>query len=342
MPVELLDDLTAFTSRDWTPLVHADPDGRVFHEPRFLRLYREELGAAAPRVAIVREGGEDVAAAALDVEDGVLTFLGGFEVTDYLGPVGLPEVRSRAAKELLAALARAPEWDTADLRGLPEDGGWLEALHRGAEDAGMRAEVGVDGVAPLLDLPATWEEYLGGLPGKLRHEIRRKERRLLEHHPDARLVESTPATVVADLDRFVEMHRSSEGPKGRFMQPRMEQFFRRLGDELLADGTFRLTFLEADGVKLAGTIGFRHKDRFLLYNSAYDHAHAATAPGMVLVADLIRDAIEHGCSEFDMLKGDLGYKYRFGASPQRLRAAAEDRSQRVRELIEQSLNVASR
>jgi CelD/BcsL family acetyltransferase involved in cellulose biosynthesis len=37
-----------------------------------------------------------------------------------------------------------------------------------------------------------------------------------------------------------------------------------------------------------------------------------------LVAELIRRAIDNGCRRFDMLKGDLGYKYRFGAEPRRI------------------------
>jgi CelD/BcsL family acetyltransferase involved in cellulose biosynthesis len=36
---------------------------------------------------------------------------------------------------------------------------------------------------------------------------------------------------------------------------------------------------------------------------------------MVLVGEDIRLAIEEGCSGFDLLKGDYGYKYRFGSSP---------------------------
>jgi CelD/BcsL family acetyltransferase involved in cellulose biosynthesis len=98
----------------------------------------------------------------------------------------------------------------------------------------------------------------------------------------------------------------------------MELFFRRLADELAGDGTLRLSFLEADGERIAGAVGFRFRDRFLLYNSAYDHDLSALAPGMVLVAELIRGAIEEGRSVFDMLKGDLGYKYRFGARPRRV------------------------
>ena len=101
------------------------------------------------------------------------------------------------------------------------------------------------------------------------------------------------------------------------MVPGMELFFRRLADDLAGDGTFRLSFLEADGERIAGAVGLRFRDRFLLYNSAYDHRLSSLAPGMVLVAELIRGAIEEGRSVFDMLKGDLGYKYRFGARPRR-------------------------
>ena len=36
-------------------------------------------------------------------------------------------------------------------------------------------------------------------------------------------------TLLPLLDRFVDLHRMSEGPKGVFMVPGMEIFFRRLG-----------------------------------------------------------------------------------------------------------------
>jgi CelD/BcsL family acetyltransferase involved in cellulose biosynthesis len=39
---------------------------------------------------------------------------------------------------------------------------------------------------------------------------------------------------------------------------------------------------------------------------------------MVLVAELIRDAIAEDRRAFDFLTGDLGYKYRFGARPRRM------------------------
>lgn len=317
MAVEWVTDPVAFTTLDWTNLVEEDPEGTFFHTSRFLKLYWEEFGAPQPRIAFVQADAEPQAVAAFDLREGTLAFLGGSEVTDYMGPVGTAAADS-AAKELMAALASLDGWDRADLRGLRRDGRWLLALAEAAGDAGLSPHVSPDGVAPYLDLPGTFDGYLAGLQGKQRHEIRRKDRRLREAFPDARVVDSTPDTVAADLDRFVELHRSSSGEKGKFMVPGMELFFRRLADALLPDGTFRLSFLEAGGKAIAGAVGFRDGKRFRLYNSAYEHGQGPVAPGMVLVAELIRAAIDEGCEGFDFLKGDLGYKYRFGPRPRRI------------------------
>jgi CelD/BcsL family acetyltransferase involved in cellulose biosynthesis len=72
-------------------------------------------------------------------------------------------------------------------------------------------------------------------------------------------------------------------------------------------------------VRAAGTIGFSFGGTFSLYNSAFDRALQQLGPGMVLVAEDVRLAIEDGCEAFDLLKGDYAYKYRFGASPRAVR-----------------------
>jgi CelD/BcsL family acetyltransferase involved in cellulose biosynthesis len=313
MPVEWLEDPSVFNSHDWTSLVETDPEATFFHTPGFLRLYWEVLGGQRLQIAMVRKGEQPVAVAPLALNDDVLSWVGGFDVTDYMGPVGPVEETRWSAGELMAALAERSDWKKADLAGMQLRGRWLGALAEAAEEAGLPAAVEPVDVAPYTRLPGSYEDYLKGLSGKLRHEIRRKDRRLREAHPDLKLVDSGPETMAEDLDRFVELHRSSQGEKGRFMGPGMELFFRHLAAAFLEEGTFRLAFLESSGVKLAAAVGFRWRDRFLLYNSAYDHAHGHVAPGMVLIAELIRSAIEEGRRGFDMLRGDLPYKYRFGA-----------------------------
>jgi CelD/BcsL family acetyltransferase involved in cellulose biosynthesis len=324
MDVVFSQDPLDFARRDWSALVTADPGGTFFHSPGFLKLYWEEFAAEPDHLvlAFAEENGEQVGAVAFERLDGTLRFLGGTEVTDYMGPVGLPEAQSTVAKELFAALDRSDDWAEADLRGLPEDRAWLGLLSEAAAAQGFSVEVTDDqnGVAPFLSLPGSYEEYLERLAAKLRHEIRRKARKLEDDVGRWNVSLATPETLEAFLDRFVELHRTSEGPKGVFMQPGMEIFFRRLGEAFLPLGIFSLTFIEtADHEKLAGSIGFRFEGTYSLYNSAFDRGYQASSPGMVLVAEDIRIAIDQGCSWFDLLKGDYAYKYRFGAAPRAIK-----------------------
>jgi CelD/BcsL family acetyltransferase involved in cellulose biosynthesis len=324
MDIVFSEDARDFVRRDWSSLVTADPAGTLFHTPGFLKLYWEEF-AREPQhllLAFAEEGGVQVGAVAFERLGDTLRFLGGTDVTDYLGPVGVVEAQGAVAKELFAALARRDDWTVADLRGLPEDRAWLELLTEGAAAQGFSPVIEDDepnAVAPFLQIPGSFEEYLAALPSKLRHEIKRKARKLEAEAGPWRICLATHDTLEEYLDRFVELHRMSEGPKGVFMRPGMEIFFRRLAQAFLPRGIFNLTFIEVEGVKAAGTIGFRFEGTYYLYNSAFDRAYQALSPGMVLVAEDIRIAIEGGCSGFDMLKGDYAYKYRFGAVPRRVK-----------------------
>jgi CelD/BcsL family acetyltransferase involved in cellulose biosynthesis len=319
MDITFSEDGRDFTRRDWSNLVTADPAGTLFHTPGFLKLYWEEFAERPEHLllAFAEEESAQVGAVAFERLGDTLRFLGGTEITDYMGPVAFPDAIGAVAKELCDALARRDDWTMADLRGLPEDGPWLRPLAEGATAQGWLVEVTDDqnGVAPFLPIPGSYEDYLAGLPAKLRHEIRRKARKLESEGGPYRVAVAQQETLEEYLDRFVALHRSSEGPKGVFMQPGMEIFFRRLGEAFLPRGIFNLTFIEVDGVKVAGTIGFRFEGTYSLYNSAFDHEWRYLSPGMVLVAEDIRIAIEAGCSAFDLLKGDYEYKYRFGSYP---------------------------
>ena len=324
MRIVFSEDPRDFARRDWTDLVRADPAGTFFHQPRYLKLYWEEFGQTPEHLLLAfaeDDAGAQVAAVAFERIGDTLRFLGGTEVTDYMGPVGLPEHRKEVAGALWHALIDRDGWRTADLRGLAEDRDWVALLRIGAETAGLSVLEDADqnGVAPFLRLPRTWEEYLAGLPSKLRHEIKRKANKLEVETGPFRTVTATDVTLTSMLDRFVELHRMSEGPKGVFMVPGMEIFFRRLGEAFCTDGVFRLTMIEVGGELAAGTIGFAFDGTTYLYNSAFDRKWGVLAPGMVLVAEDIRLAIEAGCEAFDLLKGDYTYKYRFGSVPRKVR-----------------------
>ncbi|MEP7059800.1 MAG: GNAT family N-acetyltransferase [Actinomycetota bacterium] len=324
MRITFSEDGRDFQRRGWAELVEADPVGTFFHTPMYLKLYWEEFGEQPEHLLLAfaeEDDGTQTGAVAFERIDDTLRFLGGTEVTDYMGPVGIPERRGAVAKELWAGLVAREDWRTADLRGLAADNPWLPLLAEGAASQGLGVVETEDqnGTAPFLQLAPTWEGYLEALPAKLRHEIKRKAKKLESETGPFRIETATAGTLNPLLDRFVELHRMSEGPKGVFMQPGMEIFFRRLGEAFLPPEIFTLTFIEVSGELAAGTIGFRFGRTFSLYNSAFDRKWGNLAPGMVLVGEDIRLAVESGCGAFDLLKGDYQYKYRFGAVPRLVR-----------------------
>lgn len=319
MRVELTDDPTVFRAGSWTRVVEAAAFGTFFHTPAYLKLWWEEFGGGSLLVARALEGDEVVGACCFEVIDGILTFLGGFDVTDYLGPVALPGREEAVATGLVHAMADQVQWDRADLRGLPEGSTWLGDLAAAARSNGLGVVEEEGETAPFIALPSTFEAYIAALPAKLRHEIRRKRRRLVGEKGEYRITMSTSATLREDMDRFLELHRASPGPKGRFMHAAMEIFFLRLAEVFLPPHVFHLAFMEVEGERVAGAIGFGFRGTFSLYNSAFDRKFGQLSPGMVLVADLIRLAIESGDTTFDLLTGDLEYKYRFGPAPRALR-----------------------
>jgi CelD/BcsL family acetyltransferase involved in cellulose biosynthesis len=330
MRIVFSEDARDFVRRDWSELVTRDPAGTFFHRPAYLKLYWEEFGETPEHLLLAfaeEDDGTQVGAVAFERIDEELRFLGGTEVTDYMGPVGIPDAQAEIAKALVGALTERDDWRSADLRGLPEDRTWLRLLTDAATGAGLSVLEGEDqnGTAPYLTLPGSWDAYLDGLPAKLRHEIRRKAKKLETEAGPFRILTADQGSVVSFLDRFVELHRLSEGPKGVFMVPGMEIFFRRLAAAFLPEGIFRLTFIEVAGELAAGTIGFVCDGTSYLYNSAFDRSWGALAPGMVLVGEDIRRAIEEGCTVFDLLKGDYAYKYRFGAVPRRVRRLMVER-----------------
>ena len=251
----------------------------------------------------------------------VLRFLGGTEITDYLGPVALPEAKATFVDELWDVLLERTDWASADLWGLAEDTGWYELLAEAASARGLDVAEAPDhdGVAPFLSLPPTWDGYLEALPAKMRHEVKRKAKKLEAEAGPVRIVTAGTEDLVPLLDRFVELHHMSEGPKGVFMMPGMEIFFRRLGEAFLSSGVFPAELHRGRRAAGGGHDRVPVADRFYLYNSAFDRSWGSLAPGMVLVGEDIRLAIEDGATGFDMLKGDYDYKYRFGAVARRVR-----------------------
>jgi CelD/BcsL family acetyltransferase involved in cellulose biosynthesis len=247
--------------------------------------------------------------------------VGGADVSDYLDLLALRDQEEEAWAALLGA--RAAERAVWELHAVPAGSPTVAAMPALAAAAGLEASTRLEERCPVLPLPASWDALLASLAGKHRHEISRKLRRFEREAPDGRVAwESTPAGIERRLDDFLALHRRSREGKAKFMDARMERFFRRAIPALAAAGGARLAFLDLPDGPIASFVTLEWDDTVGLYNSGFHPDRAGLSPGVVLLAHVIRDAIARGRARFDFLRGEERYKYEFGPTPEAVHAVS--------------------
>jgi len=78
-------------------------------------------------------------------------------------------------------------------------------------------------------------------------------------------------------------------------------------------GWLWLAFLEADGQRIAAALNFDYNNKLWGYNAGVNRAYMDLSPGWVLLGNVLQWACENKRTEFDFMRGDEEYKYRFGA-----------------------------
>ena len=245
-----------------------------------------------------------------EVTPGTLELIGGADVSDYLDLLA----RAGHEEDAWAALlqSRSAERERWLLHAVPAASPTVGVLPTLAGSCSLSATVEREERCPVLSLPSSWDAYLASLSGKHRHELTRKIRRFERDVPDGRVVSvHTAADVGARLGDFLALHRASRAGKAKFMDARMETFFRAAIPALAARDGVRLWLLEAGDEPIASFICLEWDDTVGLYNSGFSPGRAALSPGLVLLSHVIRDAIARGRARFDFLRGEERYKLEF-------------------------------
>ncbi len=277
-------------------------------------------------IAARNETGSLVGIAPLYVErdSRIVRIVGGLDVTDYLDLIVAPDYQELFCSTLAAWLyARADQFSALGLCNLQTKSPTLAALPHALKACGFFVEIEQIEVCPQIDLPATFEAHVESLDKKQRHELRRKLRRAEENDGDKvgwYIVGNDPLDAshndFADqIECFLSLMAASHPEKALFLKNHQHViFFRTVMPKLYARGWVQLSFLTVNGDQAATYISLDYGNRMGLYNSGLKPAvYSHLSPGIVLLAYIIRYAIEQKRTIFDFLRGNEEYKYRIGA-----------------------------
>ena len=324
MKVTLYRDEAGFDelAPEWDALLRQSRADTIFMTLMWQTVWWRHLGEGELRILAVR--GDDGALVGLAplfriMHDGagVLGTVGCVDVSDYLDWIAREGQEEPVLAALLDTLGNemAHEWDELSLCNIPDSSSGLELIPRLAQARGWQVTRSIDDVAPLFRLPESWEAYEQMLRGKARREMRRKLRKAGPFSGIEWYIVGSEHELEAEVDAFVDLLIKSHPEKADFMDERNRAFFHAVGRATFDAGQLQLAFLTMNGQRIGAYMNFLYRDRVLVYNSGLDPAAYRLSPGIILMAHLIRHAIEEQKhTVFDFLRGDEPYKYRLGGT----------------------------
>ena len=308
---------------EWESVLKESSADTLFLTPQWQKVWWDTFGDGRTMVGFSYPDPDGVAGdgvagiASLAKSGDTVSFVGSQDTFDYND---FPIRRGYEEGFYETLLERLDEQDCRMLRldSLRESSPTLEHLPEIARRRGYTVEIEQEDVTSGIVLPGTWDEYLGLLNKKDRHELRRKLRRMDTQTDWKWYSISEPAQVAERLGEFILLMRQSRSDKDEFMTPERERFFHNITQHMAELGQLRLFFLEIDGAAVATSLCFDYGGSRLLYNSGYDPEYGYFSVGLLLIAMCLKDAIDQGLTYFDFLRGPEPYKAHLGGQQRSL------------------------
>lgn len=268
-------------------------------------------GDADLSILSVRHQENVIGLAPLQLKGDSAAFIGSIDVCDHLDFIVAVGREAEFFEVLLDHLGRQGIIDL-ELGLLRPDSTVLSYLVKVAANRGCEVSTSSEDVTLELKLPATWEDYLGMLNGKQRHEVKRKLRRLDEAGDiNLRVVENT-GEIPEHMATFFELLKMSNSEKAAFMTDQMTSFFQALAGAMAASKMLKLYILELNAAPVAVSMCFDFNATLHLYNSGFDPSFQSLSVGLLCNVFSIKDGIKRGMKKYDFLKGAETYKHRLG------------------------------
>jgi CelD/BcsL family acetyltransferase involved in cellulose biosynthesis len=323
MNYTLLNDFSEIDSNEWNALLKDSIQDTPFLRYEYQKTWWQHKGGGEWKDAklilvTARENNQLVGIAPLFIaeyeNEPALLLNGSIEISDYLDVIVKKDEHAQFISGLLDFLASSfgDTWSKLDWYNLPDDSPTLIVLKEEASKRSWNHLEEVYRPTPRIALNGSFEDYLSRVEKKQRHEIRRKMRRAAESDLDVKFtLIGKDADIEKEINDFFEL-MIQDPNKANFLHPQMRAQMTEVLREAYKNNYLWLGFLEIDGVKTAASLNFDYNNKLWGYNSGVSRNHMDLSPGWVLLSHTIQWCCENNRYEFDFMRGDEDYKYRFG------------------------------
>lgn len=243
--------------------------------------------------------------------------------SEYLDIMAVSGREEAVVHAVWAHLRDLDSWDQLVFNDVLDDSLIMKILYPLMVDDCLLVSSEEAGIRYAVDLPPTWDAYLGkletGAAKRLPYKRRKFER---SGHVSEKTVE-TAQDLEQAFDELVRLHTArwtARGSEGLFASARFTAYHKQLALSLLPRDMLRMRLLSLDGVNVAVLYNFRYRGTEYFYQGGFDATRAAKySPGLLAHVYAIADSIQCRLERYDFMKGGtVSYKREYGCVEQQM------------------------
>jgi CelD/BcsL family acetyltransferase involved in cellulose biosynthesis len=310
----------------WNSLLQANRASSIFQTPEWLASWWQAFGRNRSFLGLLFSdaNGKIVGIAPFYADrthflGSTLTILrmagAGSGDSDALDFITAPGYESHCATAFTHWLAGQNGWHVCALETMPQNSLVAQSLLQRAEESGWNID---STFTPnfIIDLPATWPEYVSSLEPSFRPLLTRYPKRLKSRFSVRHLRCEHAEDLKNHLQTLFDLHQmrwTGRGETGAFASNERRNFYEQMSSAFLKRGWLEFWLLELDGETVGAQFCFRYNDTVSLLQEGFHPKYAAEKIGYALKAHLLEEIIGSGARRYDFLGGNDCYKAKFGA-----------------------------
>lgn len=237
--------------------------------------------------------------------------------TDYLDIITHPQYEELVIKELFNFLGNNRHlFDEIILTNLNTKSAVLKYLPGIIADKNLKHEITPGDICPYILTPESFEDFINSRAPS----VKRRFSQSLKEVKLGKMFRIEKASSYQELKTVLEyikeLHQKKwnrMGFPGFFGDIRYEKFFNEFIEKSYNQGIIWCATASNHERIIAGRLAFKYKDKFYDYLSGIDDTtpEAKRRPGLVLLLEIINEAVKQKIKFVDLLRGDESYKKDF-------------------------------
>lgn len=244
----------------------------------------------------------------------IVCFIGG-ALADYSDFLVLQDNR-KVVRIILDFLVKEIKWGMIVFDRIPQSSPNLMYLKEFLPELSYSSQVNVRSVSPCIRIENGWEGYYKKISKGLKQDIRTANNKLkLVGELTYEVYDERASKML--LDAFFQMHKkrqSSKVGKSIYECESNRKFFNELASVFNDLGWMDFSILKAGGRVISSVFAFKYKKVFFYWIPVFDPEFLKYSPAKVHIQMLIKKCFDMDFKEFDLMRGDEDYKFKWADS----------------------------